>query len=122
MENACRFVQRRVQVAPWRGGPARGRADDDSGSLADATRRAGVGAIRRGGGDAIRRAGVDAARRGGGDAIADLLAGLRGREVTLQVGERLLTGKLLLADPVVLVDGAGRATFVRPGAVLAVTF
>jgi len=56
------------------------------------------------------------------DPVSDLLADLRGREVTLQVGNRLLSGKLIMTDPVVLVDGEGRATFVRAAAIVAVTF
>jgi len=61
-------------------------------------------------------------RRVRGDPLGPLLASLRGRRVTLLVGGRLLTGKLVLADPVTLVDGAGRATVVRRSAIQAVRF
>ncbi|BAD39992.1 hypothetical protein [Symbiobacterium thermophilum] len=100
MPIACRFARRGMLVAPRRltapGGPVSRVEGSTAGS----------------GGD----------RSGGRDPIVELLAELRGRAVTLQVGQRLLTGRLILADPVVIVDGQGRATCARPEAVVAVTF
>ncbi len=104
MAGTCRFRGRGLPVAPPRPRPA----------------PAPPGAPAPSGGDPARREG--SAPGGGADPIAALLADLRGRPVTIQVGDRLLTGRLLLADPAVLVDGSGRATFVRPEAVVAVTF
>lgn len=56
------------------------------------------------------------------DPLDSLLADLRGHQVTLLVGGRLLAGKLVSVDPVILVDGDGRATAVRRSAILAVRF
>lgn len=56
------------------------------------------------------------------DPIRELLRSLRGREVLLQVGDRLIAGKLVTCDPVLLVDGEGRSTLVRLEAIQAVTF
>lgn len=54
--------------------------------------------------------------------IRQLLRRLRGREVTLQVGELLRTGRLITVDPVILVGAAGIATMVRYDAILAVDY
>jgi len=56
------------------------------------------------------------------DPIRELLQSLRGREVVLQVGDRLVVGKLITHDPVLLVDQEGRSTLVRFEAIQAVTF
>lgn len=109
MQNACRFARRSMRVARRQTGPGPARAPA-------APRQSD------GGHHAGRNDGRNDSRGPCADALADLLAGLRGRKVTLQVGARLRTGKVILADPVVLVDGEGRATFVRPDAILAVTF
>ncbi|MBP2019661.1 hypothetical protein J2Z79_003103 [Symbiobacterium terraclitae] len=61
-------------------------------------------------------------RRRRPDPLAGVLAALRGHQVTLLVGGRLLAGKLISADPVILVDGAGNATAVRRSAISAVRF
>jgi len=58
----------------------------------------------------------------GSDPLADLLRSLRGHQVTLQVGERLVTGKLITADPIIIVGPAGEATMVAPDAVKSVQF
>lgn|GEM_PF-2545095 len=92
MRRASRFQWNGLPVAPWRGAPP-------------------VGEARR-----------PAAPECQSEALRDLLAALRGHEVTLLVGNRWLAGKLVSADPVVLVDRAGRVTQVRTGAVRAVTF
>jgi len=56
------------------------------------------------------------------DPVAALLHDLRGREVTLQVGGRLVTGRLITVSPVIVVDAEGRSTLVRTEAIAAVTF
>lgn len=56
------------------------------------------------------------------DPLLSLLSSLRGRQITLQVGERLVTGKLVTTDPLILVGPAGEATMVVPGVVKSVQF
>jgi len=56
------------------------------------------------------------------DPIRDLLRSLRGRQVTLQVGERLVTGKLITTDPIIIVGPVGEATMVAPGVLKSVQF
>lgn len=121
MQHAFRFVQQGVPVAPWRGRPVQARtggARPPAGAAPAGGSGGKPGGGRQAGGDARVADDGDP----GGDPMSDLLADLRGRELTLQVGNRLLTGKLIMADPVVLVDGEGHATFVRPAAIVAVTF
>ncbi|MGE5673482.1 MAG: hypothetical protein ACM3XM_06295 [Mycobacterium leprae] len=56
------------------------------------------------------------------DPILALLTSLRGRQVTLGVGQHLLTGKLVTADPVTLVGPNGEVTIVAPGQVISIQF
>lgn len=45
--------------------------------------------------------------------LLSVLLGLRGRQLTLLAGGRELSGKLVTAEPLVLVDGQGEATLVE---------
>lgn len=72
----------------------------------------------------IRAPGDRGGDRGGGgaDQVESLLRRLIGREVVLQVGPVLLRGRLVTAEPVILVSSEGVATLVRLEAILSVAY
>jgi len=54
--------------------------------------------------------------------MAELLHGLRGREIIVQVESVRIAGRLITVDPVVMVGAGGRAAMIRMEAIRAVEF
>lgn len=54
--------------------------------------------------------------------LLDVLKGLIGQQVSLQVGNLVHKGKLVSVDPLILLSGDQKACFIRSEAILAIEF